>query len=196
MIGERHDEDQKDESQPQDRRQADIQGTPDADGRRVADGFDRPLLVSPNASSTPGTTPQVGESDSSRTSDTDSATAVAQILSIVQENHLQLHLPLALPDVDKVAQLRERAPELYQEYIYGIRKSTDNDTYERRSKFSIPARYAACGQFLGFFAVIAVLGLSAYAMSMGAQWLAGILGVIDIAAVAAVFGANQKPKER
>ena len=171
-----HDDNQNPGKHPEENQETPIQSAADVDGRGLPDGSDGSLLVSPDASGTTGTTVDESEPDNAPGQpELHAIASIQQTLALIQENHL--HLPLLIPDVEILKGLREDSPELYEKYLKAIDYEIETTRTERLKRFNIPAFYATCGQFLGFFAVIAVLGLSAYAVSMGAQWLAGILGV-------------------
>lgn len=95
-----------------------------------------------------------------------------------------------------MATLREQTPEMYDLLLKAIETNVETDSFERKNKYLIPARYARFGQIIGFFAVLAMLGIVVYAINKDAYWLAGLFGTIDVVAIAAVFGSNQKPQER
>lgn len=121
---------------------------------------------------------------------------IAQYNQLI-ENHLHLApFPITNDQLDVLSTMRERTPEMYDVLIETIRTNVETDSFERKNKFLIPARYATRGQILGLISVLAMLGVVVYAITDGAYWLAGVFGVIDIVALAAVFGANQKPQER
>lgn len=153
----------------------------------VNHGCERPDLVPAHDASASHTKEKNSEPGTDRTSIADSEDINAKILALIQENHLQFNLPLLLPDTRELQRLQETAPELYREYIHAIRTSTDTDSFERRARYELPAEYTKRGQRYGLSAVLAVLVLAGYAIYAGSSILAGVLGVVDLVALAAVF---------
>lgn len=120
---------------------------------------------------------------------------IAQLQLIENHQHL-VPFPLTRDQVEVMATLREQTPEMYDLLLKAIETNVETDSFERKNKYLIPARYARFGQIIGFFAVLAMLGIVVYAINKDAYWLAGLFGTIDVVAIAAVFGSNQKPQER
>lgn len=148
---------------------------------------DRQHHIPPDAPQSPNTTETNNQPNYGRPHNENSSDIDAKVLAYIQENHLQLNLPLLLPDANELQKLRQVAPEVYSEYIYAIHASTDTDAFERRAAYEIPAQYARRGQRYGLVAVISVLVLAGGAIAAGSPILAGILGVVDLVALAAVF---------
>lgn len=118
----------------------------------------------------------------------------AQILALIQENHL--HLPLLTPDMGKLERMREATPEFYQVYLEAVRNEIESAKVERTAPYLVPERYARRGQIFGLIATLVMMGVATYCVYLGSTVLAGVFGTIDLVALIAVFGANQKPQER
>lgn len=147
------------------------------------------------ARSTPTETPS---SDNHRDQQPNQPNAVPevvqqQILAYLNENHL--HLPIAVPDAEHLKELRADVPEIYDLYVHGLRQSLDDESFRQHAPYEIPAQYARRGQYLGLTAVIITLGIVAFAIWMNAMWLAGIIGTLDLVALAAVFGSDSAPNQ-
>lgn len=87
-------------------------------------------------------------------------------------------------------------PEVYELWVETTRKRNDHEIWQSRKVVRQPYLLASLGQWLGLAAVLAVLILAAYAVSVGSTVLAGVLGVIDIIGLAAVFNGNQGKRDR
>lgn len=171
------------------------QDSDDAGRGRVTTGPDRAKVIPSDASdATAGDTREPEFSSVSRDSDIPSIASIQQTLAFIQENHL--HSPLLVPDAQTLKALSEAAPELYQLYVKAIDAEIETSKTERLKRFTVPESYARRGQILGFLMCLAVLGLAGFAIYRDMTVLAGTLAGIDVIGLAAVFGANQKPKER
>ncbi|MCI6584063.1 MAG: hypothetical protein MSC45_03195 [Mobiluncus sp.] len=171
------------------------QGAPDVGRGSFPDGSDRGEVLPPDAGD--ASRPEVirpESGDDAGDSDVPSIASIQQTLAFIQENHL--HLPLLIPDPETLNTLRESAPELYQSYLKAIDAEIATSSTERLKRFEVPEFYARRGQILGFVICLAVLSLAGFAMFKDMEVLAGTIAAIDVIALAAVFGANQKPKER
>lgn len=166
-------------------------------GSRVDHGRDGQGILPADAASTPSSQAADSEPNHHGADGANNSDIEAKVLAYIQENHLQLNLPLLFPDPREVRELKQVAPELYGEYIHAIRTSTDTDAYERRARYDIPAEYARRGQRYGLTAVMAMLVLAGVAVLAGSPLLAGVLGVVDLVALAAVFQGvtNKEPKK-
>ena len=99
--------------------------------------------------------------------------------------------PALLEQYDQVVPglAREIAEEAKAEASY-LREHED-----RALKVSI--RYHARGQWMGFAAVMGIVGLAAFALWMGAEWVAGIAASIVVGTAAVfVLGKLWKRKEK
>ncbi|WP_147279554.1 hypothetical protein [Mobiluncus mulieris] len=92
--------------------------------------------------------------------------------------------------------MRENLPEVYKIYLAAAKSDVKATEIERTAPFVVPDKYARRGQTYGLIATVLVLILVGYCVYAGSTILAGIFGTIDLIALVAVFGANQKPKER
>lgn len=113
-----------------------------------------------------------------------------QVLAFIQENHL--HAPIVLPDPKELAQLRNDAPEIYALYVKAVDTQIKDESYTRRAPFEIPDRFTRRGQYLGFGTVLASLAVIAYAIYTNHPLIAGIIGALNLVALAAVFVAPDR----
>lgn len=113
-----------------------------------------------------------------------------QVLAFIQENHL--HAPIVLPDPKELAHLRDDAPEIYALYLKAVETAIEDESYTRRAPFEIPDRFTRRGQYLGFVSVLASLGVVAYAIYTNHPLIAGIIGALNLVALAAVFVAPDR----
>lgn len=113
-----------------------------------------------------------------------------QVLAFIQENHL--HAPIVLPDTKELAHLRSDAPEIYALYVKAVDTQIEDESYTRRAPFEIPDRFTRRGQYLGFLSVLTSLGVVAYAIHTGHTLIAGIIGALNLVALAAVFVAPDR----
>ena len=113
-----------------------------------------------------------------------------QVLAFIQENHL--HAPIVLPDPKELAHLRDDAPEIYALYLKAVEAAIEDESYTRRAPFEIPDRFTRRGQYLGFVSVLASLGVVAYAIYTNHPLIAGIIGALNLVALAAVFVAPDR----
>lgn len=113
-----------------------------------------------------------------------------QVLALIQESHL--HAPIVLPDPKELAHLRNDAPEIYDLYVKAVDTQIKDESYTRRAPFEIPDRFTRRGQYLGFVSVLASLGVVVYAIYMNHPLIAGIIGALNLVALAAVFVAPDR----
>lgn len=146
---------------------------------------------------TPQTNPNTNpaQNNSTTTSYLSKTDVYSQTFHIEQNLHTRL-LPVTQEQVECFSNLKNQTPEIYQALIDTLKIEAETDAFERRSRFTVPADYARRGQHIGAIIVTATLGIICYAMHLNITWIAALFGVIDLVALAASFGANQKPKER
>lgn len=113
-----------------------------------------------------------------------------QVLALIQEEHM--HAPIVLPDPKELADLRNDAPEIYALYVKAVDTQIKDESYTRRAPFEIPDRFTRRGQYLGFVSVLASLGVVAYALYTNNPLIAGIIGALNLVALAAVFVAPDR----
>ena len=131
------------------------------------------------------------ESEGQGTSEAGTAQQLTQqVLALIQENHL--HAPIVLPDPKELAELRSNAPEIYDLYVKAVETAIEDESFTRRAPFEIPDRFTRRGQYLGFVSVLVSLGVVAYAIYTGHTLIAGIIGALDLVALAAVFVAPDR----
>lgn len=80
---------------------------------------------------------------------------------------------------------------MYDLWIETTRKRNDHEIWQSRRATRQPYLLASLGQWLGLVAVLSVLVLAGYCVYRGSTVLAGVLGVVDIVGLAAVFNGNQ-----
>src|SRR6266704_2926571 len=88
---------------------------------------------------------------SPRAADKDNEGEVEHIASLVIariENKLEqhLHTQMEMPSADQAAELRERAPEVYQAWIDIARQKANTDDYIQRAQYEVPERLARTGR--------------------------------------------------
>lgn len=121
------------------------------------------------------------------------AQQVALVLAQINQ-HQHIHLPEQAPNADQLAELKAKTPEVYELWIETTRSRNEHELWASRRAIRQPYLLASLGQWLGLVAVLAVLALAGYAVLMGSPILAGVLGVVDIIGLAAVFNGNQNKK--
>lgn len=96
---------------------------------------------------------------------------------------------IEIPSADQAADLRERAPELYQLLIEGARAKMDTENYLRRAPYEIPEKLARSGRPWAFAALIAILLFCGYIATLGSPGLviAGIIAALDLVTVMTIF---------
>lgn len=149
-----------------------------------------------NAPTDPQSKPQTGNIPSQPNTPQSAETIASLVVSHINQNITTVNEPGAIPDLNQIVALREKAPELYDAYVEIIKEEAQSNRLEQRQRYEIPEKYAKRGQRLGFASILIVAILVGFCVYEQAYWIAGVFGVIDFVAIAAVFGANQKPKER
>lgn len=122
-------------------------------------------------------------------------------LTVAQYNQLNQFLlssrsDLDIPSRDQIADLallREQVPEIYHAFIDAFNRNSEADYLERTEPMKIAREYSRRGQYIGLVAVLLTLGIVAFAIVSKTYWIAGILGTLDLVALAAVFGASNSP---
>lgn len=193
MTGESHDDNGNRNHEPgQEPESTEVEGIPGGDSVPV-----RPVgspLLSDDAGD--AAAPSHGQEKPTATAsglDARKIASIEQTLALI-ENHL--HLPMIFPETEKLREMRENLPEVYQIYLDAAKSDVKSTEIERTAPYLVPDRYARRGQTYGLIATVLVLILVGYCVYAGSTILAGIFGTIDLIALVAVFGANQKPKER
>lgn len=114
--------------------------------------------------------------------------------AVLQEIHL--HVPVKENDLEILSRMRAELPEFYEQHIKNMRAVRELEEFETHSRYEVPAKYAKRGQILGLIATVLTLGVVILAIVHDSPWVAAVLGTVDLVAIAAVFGSNQKPNER
>ena len=111
------------------------------------------------------------------------ATVFAQLTSQLEQH---LHVPLQMPDQDRLERMKVETPEAYQVWLRVVDRQSKTDANLRELPYRMPYKVARLGQFCGLSAVLALFGLAAYIAYLGAPGWAfgtGLSGVIGLAAV-------------
>lgn len=168
-------------------------GVPDGSGQhpRSTGRRDVPPHAKPNATPSAEDFPQrsIGTGISSEQLRNDPV-LLAQITAYLEENHL--HVPLLMPDIDKMSELRSETPELYSAYVEALRSQTRADELTRTAPYIEPAKAARRGQIFGLTAVLAVLLLCGYLAFLGYVISASIIAGFDLVALASVFANGRR----
>jgi hypothetical protein len=124
----------------------------------------------------------------------DDAGDVEHIASLVFariENKLEqhLHTQMEMPSADQAAELRDRAPEVYQAWIDIARQKADTEAYIQRAQYEVPERLARTGRPWAFGALVLVLVFCGYVASLGRTgiYVAGIIAALDLATMLGLF---------
>jgi hypothetical protein len=119
---------------------------------------------------------------------------VEEIVSLVFariENKLEqhLHTQMELPDPDQAADLREKAPEIYNLWIEIARKKAETESYIQSAQYEVPARLARTGRPWALGALVLVLVFCAYLATFGggAVYIAGIVAAVDLVSMLGLF---------
>lgn len=128
-------------------------------------------------------------------------TLIQALIPLIHQEFKQYY-----PDPDTSAELKIKAPEVYDAWIATTKSSIETDNYVRKATVDNTASIAKRGQIIGFFSVIFVLILAGYCAWLDKPWLSGFLVAIDVVALAAVFaprnddstngGTQSSPAER
>ena len=108
---------------------------------------------------------------------------------------VQQQLNQNYPDPDTSAELREKAPEVYEAWLQTTRQTIETDNYVRKAEVDNPRKMATRGLVVGAIVVLALFALAAYATYLRQQWLAGFLVTIDVVLLASIFTGNTAPKK-
>jgi hypothetical protein len=164
-------------------------------------GDDEPQALTPDDSSS-GTGPSEADdslagrisSPSSQIPKTEGDPEVEQIASLVFariENKLEqhLHTQMEMPSADQAADLRDRAPEIYQTWIEIARQKADTEAYVQRAQYEVPERLARTGRPWALAALLVVLGFCGYVASLGGAglYIGGIVAAIDLVTMLGLF---------
>jgi|GEM_PF-3420639 len=107
---------------------------------------------------------------------------------------VQQQLNQNYPDPDTSADLRKKAPEVYEAWLQTTRETIETDNYVRRAEVDNPRKMATRGLIVGAIVVLALFALAAYATYLHQQWLAGFLVTIDVVLLASIFTGNNPQK--
>lgn len=113
----------------------------------------------------------------------------ALVLAKFEQHVEHLHMPVAVPSAAEAAALKSQAPEVYNLWLKLAEKKADDDAAVQRLPFDHAFRLARVGQFLGFGGLLGILGFCAYLASLGGgvQYLAGVIGALDIVSIIGAF---------
>nr|DAP66158.1 MAG TPA: hypothetical protein [Caudoviricetes sp.] len=111
-----------------------------------------------------------------------------KLIAFLQQNNISL--PLPIPDVEKMSELKKETPELYSVYVHALNSSIEADYIERTAPYTGPIDNAASGRKYGLTVVLAVLVVSTIALYLDHPWFAAFLTGLDLVGLAAVFGST------
>lgn len=100
------------------------------------------------------------------------------------------------PDPDTAAELRSKAPEVYEAWLETTRETIETDNYVRRAAVDNPREIASRGQLLGFISVLALFVLAGWAAYLDLPWLAAFLGGINVVGLATAFLRNRSSENK
>lgn len=104
------------------------------------------------------------------------------------------HLPIQVPNVDALEELKRRDPKAYRFWFKQIRKQQAHEMWMEKAPFRTPATVSRNGQIAGLLAVAVMACLVAYVAYLDHPWLAGVLGVLDFVGLAAIFAKGDDPQ--
>jgi uncharacterized membrane protein len=127
---------------------------------------------------------------------------VEQLVNVVlakieQRFEQHLHVPIYMPDVDELADMRERTPEAYEAWVRMTEQRSATENHMDRAEYDQPFQIAVRGQRYGVVALILVLAFCGYLASLGTAGtiVGGILATIDIVTlIAQLMGNKPEPK--
>jgi hypothetical protein len=96
---------------------------------------------------------------------------------------------MELPDPDQAAELREKAPEIYQLWLDIASKKAQTESFIQTAQYEVPERLAKTGRPWAMGALFLVLVFCSYIASLGggAIYVAGIVAAIDLVAMLGLF---------
>jgi hypothetical protein len=109
---------------------------------------------------------------------------------VEQKIEQHLHLPITMPDLADLEQMREKTPEAYEAYLRMVEERSATDAYVDKARYDLPFKLAKRGQGYGLAALIAVLIFCGYVAQLGtttAQVVAGIIAALDLVAIIATL---------
>lgn len=117
-----------------------------------------------------------------------------QLVAFLQQNNISL--PLPIPDVEKMSELKKETPELYSTYVHALNSSIEADYIQRTVPYTGPIENAANGRKHGLIVVLSVLVVSTIALYLDHPWFAAFLTGLDVVGLAAVFGSTNTGDEK
>lgn len=116
---------------------------------------------------------------------------IANLVFAQVENKLEqhLHTQMELPPADQAAQLRDKAPEVYNAWIEIARQKADTEAFVQRAQYDVPASLARTGRPWALVALVVVFVFCGYIASLGGPgiYVAGIIGAIDLVTMLGLF---------
>lgn len=112
---------------------------------------------------------------------------------VLQRVEQHLHVPILMPDVGELSDMKDRAPEAYAAFLRMTEERASADAFVDRAAYEMPYKLATRGQAFGLLALIAVLGFCAFIATLGTagQIIGGIIAAIDLVAIiATLMGSN------
>ncbi|MGV0805758.1 hypothetical protein [Mycolicibacterium setense] len=92
--------------------------------------------------------------------------------------------------------MKHQTPELYETYVFALRKTVESDIFMREAPYRIPDRGRSQGQRFGLLAVVGGFAVSAWFAYLGHEWIGGGIAIFDVIGLAAVFNGNQGKRQR
>lgn len=114
-----------------------------------------------------------------------------------QKFEQHLHVPIYMPDVNELADMRERTPEAYAAWVRMTEQRAATENHMDRAEYDQPFIIATRGQRYGIVALVLVLVFCGYIATLGTAGtvIGGILATIDIVAIIAQL-MGSKPGAR
>jgi hypothetical protein len=116
---------------------------------------------------------------------------IASLVFARIENTLEqhLHTQMEMPSADQAAELREKAPEVYQAWIDIARQKADTESYIQRAQYEVPERLARTGRPWALGALVVVLVFCGWVASLSDTgiYVAGIIAALDLATMLGFF---------
>ena len=113
----------------------------------------------------------------------------ALVLAKVEQKIEHQHLPVPLPSAEEAAALKNQAPEVYDLWIRLADKKAQDEAALERLPFEHAFTLSKRAQNFGFLGLLVILGFCGYLASLGGgvQYLAGVIGALDIVAIIGAF---------
>ncbi len=115
----------------------------------------------------------------------------------IKETTTTVHWEAPLPPPALLEQYDQVVPGLARQIVEQAQGSESHIHDLKKNALTAAIEYSTRGQWMGFIALLAILGVSAFAIAMGAWWVAGIaLSVVTGTAAVFVLGTLRKRDEK